>query len=49
MLLQINFDLWKTEDSPDSDDEKRDVMKDYPGMYDKLHKEELGYRRGLLS
>ncbi|KAJ2949608.1 hypothetical protein O0L34_g15530 [Tuta absoluta] len=43
--LKINFDLWKSEDPMDSDEEKRDVMKDYPGMYDRLHKEELGYRK----
>ncbi|XP_053612030.1 very-long-chain (3R)-3-hydroxyacyl-CoA dehydratase isoform X2 [Plodia interpunctella] len=43
--LKINFDLWKSEDLQDSDEEKRDIMKDYPGMYDKLHKEELGYRK----
>ncbi|CAH0399555.1 unnamed protein product [Chilo suppressalis] len=43
--LKINFDLWKSEDAQDSDEEKRDVMKDYPGMYEKLQKEEIGYRR----
>ncbi|VVC98483.1 unnamed protein product [Leptidea sinapis] len=42
--LKVNFDLWKSEDEC-SEDETRDVMKDYPGMYDKLYKEELGYRR----
>lgn len=43
--LKINFDLWKSEDLQDSDEETRDVMRDYPGMYDKLHKEEMGYRK----
>lgn len=43
--LKINFDLWKSEDCPDSEEETRDVMKDYPGMYDKVHKEEMGYRK----
>ncbi|KPJ15824.1 3-hydroxyacyl-CoA dehydratase [Papilio machaon] len=43
--LKINFDLWKSEDGIDSDEEARDVMKDYPGMYDQLHKEEMGYRK----
>ncbi|XP_075979393.1 3-hydroxyacyl-CoA dehydratase 2 isoform X2 [Anticarsia gemmatalis] len=43
--LKINFDLWKAEDGQDSDEEKRDVMKDYPGMYDRLHQMEMGYRR----
>lgn len=45
--LKINFDLWKSEDAQDSDEEKRDVMMDYPGMYDTLHKEEMGYRKDL--
>lgn len=27
------------------DEDVRDVMEDYPGLYDKLSKEELGYRR----
>jgi hypothetical protein len=40
--------LWKSEDGQDSDEEKRDVMRDYPGMYDKLQKEEMGYRKGKL-
>ncbi|XP_023943202.1 very-long-chain (3R)-3-hydroxyacyl-CoA dehydratase [Bicyclus anynana] len=47
--LKINFDLWKSEDALDSEDEceeeSRDVMKDYPGMYDMLQKEEMGYRK----
>ncbi|XP_072938000.1 very-long-chain (3R)-3-hydroxyacyl-CoA dehydratase [Epargyreus clarus] len=46
--LKINFDLWKSEDGGDSEEEVRDVMTDYPGMYDKLHKEELGYRKEEL-
>ncbi|XP_041980644.1 very-long-chain (3R)-3-hydroxyacyl-CoA dehydratase isoform X2 [Aricia agestis] len=44
--VKINFDLWKSEDC-DSEDETRDVMKDYPGMYDMLQKEEIGYRKDL--
>ncbi|XP_059056132.1 very-long-chain (3R)-3-hydroxyacyl-CoA dehydratase isoform X2 [Achroia grisella] len=43
--LKINFDLWKSEELQDSDEETRDVMRDYPGMYDRLHKEEMGYRK----
>ena len=31
----------------DNEDEKRDILNDYPDMYDKLHKEELGYRKGI--
>ncbi|CAG9117105.1 unnamed protein product [Plutella xylostella] len=47
--LKINFDLWKSEDGGDSDEDKRDVMKDYPGMYDQLQKEEMGYRKEDLK
>ncbi|CAH4022964.1 unnamed protein product [Pieris brassicae] len=47
--LKINFDQWKTEDDGGSEEETRDVMKDYPGMYDKLYKEEFGYRKGKLG
>lgn len=47
--LKINFDLWKTEDGQDSDDDRRDIMQDYPGMYDRLHQEEMGYRREDLK
>ncbi|XP_047532428.1 very-long-chain (3R)-3-hydroxyacyl-CoA dehydratase [Vanessa atalanta] len=43
--LKINFDLWKSDDGHDSEEETRDVMLDYPGMYDKLQKEEMGYRK----
>lgn len=44
-FFQIDFDRWKSEEG-DSEEERRDVMTDYPGMYDKLHKEEMGYRKG---
>ncbi|CAH4022958.1 very-long-chain (3R)-3-hydroxyacyl-CoA dehydratase isoform X1 [Pieris brassicae] len=47
--LKINFDQWKTEDDGGSEEETRDVMKDYPGMYDKLYKEEFGYRKEDLK
>ncbi|KAK2580604.1 hypothetical protein KPH14_007722 [Odynerus spinipes] len=43
--LKIDFDKWKSEDMDDNECEKRDVCTDYPDMYDKLHKEELGYRK----
>lgn len=42
--LRIDFDRWISEDDI-KEDESRDVMKDYPKMYDELHKEEYGYRR----
>lgn len=44
--LKIDFDKWKSEDMDDNEYEKRDVCSDYPDMYDKLHKEEFGYRKG---
>ncbi|XP_045450360.1 very-long-chain (3R)-3-hydroxyacyl-CoA dehydratase [Melitaea cinxia] len=47
--LKINFDLWKSDDGHDSEEEARDVMQDYPGMYDKLQKEEIGYRKEDLK
>jgi len=43
--LKIDFDKWKSEDMDDNEDEKRDILNDYPDMFDKLHKEELGYRK----
>ncbi|KAF7385030.1 hypothetical protein HZH66_012116 [Vespula vulgaris] len=43
--LKIDFDKWKSEDMDDNEYEKRDVCSDYPDMYDKLHKEEFGYRK----
>lgn len=43
--LKIDFDKWKSEDMEDNEDERRDIHDDYPYMYDKLHKEELGYRK----
>jgi len=42
--LKIDFDKWKSEDDAE-EEEQRDVALDYPGLYDKLSKEELGYRR----
>lgn len=45
--LKIDFDKWKSEDMDDNEDEKRDICQDYPDMYDKLHKEEFGYRKGI--
>jgi len=45
--LKIDFDKWKSEDMDDNEDEKRDILNDYPEMYDKLHKEEFGYRKGI--
>lgn len=43
--LKIDFDKWTSEDLEDNEDEKRDICNDYPGMYDRLHKEEFGYRK----
>lgn len=47
--LKIDFDKWKSEDVDDNEDDKRDVCQDYPDMYDKLHKEEFGYRKEELK
>lgn len=44
--LKIDFDRWISEEASEDEDEKqRNVMQDYPGLYDQLSKEELGYRR----
>lgn len=47
--LKIDFDKWTSEDLDDNEDEKRDICSDYPGMYDKLHQEEFGYKKGNTS
>lgn len=44
--LKIDFDKWKSEDPDIDEEEGRNVMDDYPGLYDKLQKEERGYRIG---
>lgn len=46
--LKIDFDRWKMEDV-DDEEEPRDVLDDYPGLYEKLEKEELGYRKEDLK
>ncbi|CRL02072.1 CLUMA_CG015096, isoform A [Clunio marinus] len=45
--LKIDFDRWQSEDPEDNEEGElqRDVMKDYPNMYDQLQKAELGFRR----
>lgn len=40
--LKIDFERWKSEDG-DEEDEKRDIIKDYPDLYKNLNKQELGY------
>lgn len=47
--LKIDFDKWKSEDPDIDEEENRNVMDDYPGLYDKLQKEERGYRIGMFS
>lgn len=49
--LKIDFDRWQSEDNLDDDDEEetRDVRDDYPNLYDKLQKEEMGYRSGCTN
>ncbi|XP_063226020.1 very-long-chain (3R)-3-hydroxyacyl-CoA dehydratase isoform X2 [Bacillus rossius redtenbacheri] len=42
--LKIDFDRWKSEDDV-NEDEARDIVEDYPNLYDKLLKDELGYRK----
>ncbi|CAL7937362.1 unnamed protein product [Xylocopa violacea] len=47
--LKIDFDKWTSEDLEDNEDDTRDICNDYPGVYDKLHKEEFGYRKEDLK
>nr|CAD7399722.1 unnamed protein product [Timema poppensis] len=47
--LKIDFDRWKSEEDVEDDDESRDIMEDYPNMYNKLEKEELGYKRESIE
>lgn len=48
--LKVDFDRWKSEDDCEAEEEDmRDVMGDYPGVYDRLEKEELGYRKEDLK
>lgn len=45
--LKIDFDRWQSEeDVLDDDEEGRDIRDDYPDLYDRLQKEEMGYRKG---
>lgn len=30
----------------DNEDERRDILQDYPDMYSQLEKEEFGYKKG---
>lgn len=43
--LKIDFDRWISEEASDNEEENRDVMQDYPNIYDELSKQEFGYRR----
>lgn len=42
--LKIDFDRWKSEDDIE-DDVPRDIRGDYPDLYEKLEKEEFGFRK----
>lgn len=44
MWLKVDFDRWKSEEDLD-DEEVRDIREDYPDIYNKLQKEEMGYRK----
>lgn len=43
--LKIDFERWQSEDDI-GDEDVRDVMEDYPNLFEKLQKEEIGYRKG---
>ncbi|RZF49265.1 hypothetical protein LSTR_LSTR002886 [Laodelphax striatellus] len=50
--LKVDFERWQTEDDEDDDlpeinanKRLRDIHGDYPGLYEKLKKDEFGYRK----
>lgn len=42
--LKVDFDKWQSEEDINEED-ARDVREDYPDLYDKLQKEEIGYKK----
>lgn len=42
--LKIDFDRWQSEDDI-NEESVRDIREDYPELYDKLQKEEMGYKK----
>ena len=44
VILQVDFDRWKSPDDEDENEVAPDVMKDWPGLYDDLQKDEYGYK-----
>ncbi|KAJ8919044.1 hypothetical protein NQ315_016950 [Exocentrus adspersus] len=42
--LKVDFDRWQSEDDLIEED-VRDIREDYPDLYDRLQKEEMGYRK----
>ena len=47
--LKVDFDKWKVNDPDIDDDNNRNVLDDYPELYDKLQKEEKGYKIGSTA
>lgn len=45
--LKIDFDRWQSDEDLNDDEDVRDVREDYPDLYNKLQKEEIGYRSGI--
>ena len=43
--LKIDFDKWISGDTGNTEIQ-RNVIQDYPNMYNQLHKEEFGYTKG---
>lgn len=46
--LKVDFDKWQSEDDL-LDEEVRDIREDYPGLYDNLQKQEMGYIKGRYA
>lgn len=48
--FQIDFDRWRCDPEDDVEEEEtRNVMNDYPGLYERLQKDEIGYRKGKIN
>lgn len=53
-FLQVDFERWKSEDDDEdiSDNNfkngmSKDIVGDYPDLFEKLKKDEFGYRKGV--
>lgn len=45
--LKVDFDKWQSEDD-NLEEEVRDIVEDYPGLFENLQKQEMGYVKGMF-